>query len=62
MDTFSKLSLESFEDLPTLILKIIDEKLTFDSNMLATELGIDHQKLIGAIKSLQTTENVNFNF
>lgn len=51
-------SLEANEDLPTLLLKVLDERLTFDSNILAVELGIDHQKLIGAVKSLQTTENV----
>lgn len=50
------------KDLSVIILQIIDERSTFDSDVLAQELEIDHQKLIGAIKSLQTNENVNFNY
>lgn len=47
-------------DLPCLLLTVLDKRSTFDSNALAAELGIDHQKLIGAVKSLQTTEGVSY--
>jgi DNA-binding MarR family transcriptional regulator len=44
---------------PQKILTIIDGRGTFQSNELAEELGIDHQKLVGAIKSLQAQDGVS---
>lgn len=40
------------------LLTIIDEKDVFQSDELARQLGVDHQRMIGAIKSLQTQEGV----
>jgi biotin operon repressor len=44
---------------PQNLLAILDKRDNFQSNELAEELGIDHQKLIGAIKSLQTQDGVS---
>jgi predicted transcriptional regulator len=44
---------------PQQILTIIKDRGSFQSNELGEELGIEHQKLIGAIKSLQTQDGVS---
>ena len=43
------------------LLTLLGSREVFQSNELAKELGIDHQKLIGAVKSLQTHDGVSFN-
>ena len=43
------------------LLTLLGSREVFQSNELAKELGIDHQKLIGAVKSLQTHDGVRFN-
>lgn len=50
----------SSDNLPIYLLKTLEERGTFDSNALAAELNLDHQKLVGALKSLQITPNVSF--
>lgn len=47
-------------DLPLQLLQILDKELNFDSIELASELNITHQKLIGAVHSLLTTEGVSY--
>ena len=45
-------------DLTEKILKIIDSKNEIDTYDLAGELNEDHQKIIGAVKSLQALGNI----
>ena len=47
-------------DNQSLILKLIDERGSVRSDELSKELGMDHQKIVGTIKSLQTHEGVTF--
>jgi hypothetical protein len=53
---------ESFKFEPSYILTILQQRDSFQSNELAEQLCIDHQKLVGAIKSLQSHEEVYFLF
>jgi hypothetical protein len=41
------------------ILNYLETNETLNSYEYAQSKGLDHQKVVGAIKSLQTTENVN---
>lgn len=45
---------------PNHLLTILQQRETFQSNELAEQLNIDHQKVVGAIKSLQSHEEVCF--
>ncbi len=47
-------------ELPDAILKYLVDKEGFDSLELAKELKIDHQKVVGAIKSIQAVGEVRF--
>lgn len=46
------------EDLPSQLLSVIDSNGTFDSNEMAAFLKVDHQKVVGAVKSLENQEGV----
>lgn len=50
----------SGEDLGEKILKLLAYRGSFDSYELAQELGIDHQQVVGTIKSVQSLGEVNF--
>lgn len=41
------------------ILNYLEKNENLNSYEYAQSKGLDHQKVVGAIKSLQTTENVN---
>uniref|UniRef100_A0A915LVN2 phenylalanine--tRNA ligase n=1 Tax=Meloidogyne javanica TaxID=6303 RepID=A0A915LVN2_MELJA len=43
---------------PSQLLTILQQRETFQSNELAEQLNIDHQKVVGAIKSLQSHEEL----
>ena len=43
---------------PCQLLTILQQQDNFQSNELAEQLCIDHQKLVGAIKSLQSHDGV----
>ncbi|CAK5074747.1 unnamed protein product [Meloidogyne enterolobii] len=43
---------------PSQLLTILQQRETFQSNELAEQLNIDHQKIVGAIKSLQSHEEL----
>lgn len=47
-------------ELPQTLLDILKDRNFLNSLELAEELNLDHQKIIGGVKSLQTHENVNF--
>lgn len=47
-------------DLNEEILEFIDKNASLDTLEYAKQHNLDHQKVIGAIKSLQTFEGVNF--
>lgn len=42
------------------LLEILNERSSFRSDFLAAEFGVDHQKIIGLVKSLQTNDGVVF--
>jgi DNA-binding MarR family transcriptional regulator len=42
------------------VLVLLAERGEFRSDQLAAELGLDHQRLVGLIKSLQSQEGVCF--
>ena len=46
-------------DLSETLLKLIAERGQITSLAVARELGIDHQKVVGAVKSLQSLGEVN---
>ncbi len=43
------------------ILDYLDKNGLLDTYEYANKFDLDHQKVIGAVKSLQTTEGVNIN-
>ena len=47
-------------DLPQLLLNRLNENEHFDSIALAEHLKLPHQKVIGAIKSIQNHEGVSY--
>jgi len=46
--------------LSELLLTTLEKSEEFDSVLLATELCIEHEKIVGAVKSLQAKGNVCF--
>ncbi len=46
-------------ELPTLLLSVLDSKNAFRTDELASELHVDHQKVVGAMKSLQNHQGVS---
>jgi hypothetical protein len=46
------------EDLSGRLLKLLDDKGSFDSYELSVELCVDHQQVVGAIKSIQSLGEV----
>lgn len=50
--------MSDIEELPQRLLKILSDSDVFNSLELAEKLNLDHQKVIGGIKSLQTHQNV----
>lgn len=47
-------------DLQEQILLILNEKGSLNSEELGKELQVDHQRIVGAIKSLETLPEVRF--
>lgn len=47
------------EDLPQTLVNILHKRNCLNSLDLAEEFKVDHQKIIGGIKSLQTHSNVS---
>ena len=47
-------------DLNEVILQFLDANSTLDSLKFASDQNLDHQKVVGAIKSLQINEGVRF--
>lgn len=48
------------ESIPELLLSVLDKIGEFETSKLAEELSLDHNKIIGAVKSLLSHENVSF--
>lgn len=46
-------------NIPERLLSILAERSQFDTSSLAAELNLDHNKLIGAVKSLLSHEGVS---
>lgn len=49
------------QDLPERILELINVRNDIDTNEIASELNEDHQRIVGAVKSLQSLGNVSIN-
>lgn len=47
------------DDVGVTLLKVLNERESFDSYVLAQELGKDHQQIVGAIKSVQSQGEVS---
>ena len=46
-------------DMAEKLLLLLAEKKGFDTLEVAKEFGVEHQKIVGAVKSLQAIENVS---
>lgn len=57
-DACSPTSASSAEDLGRKLLKLLAQRGSVDSYELSQELGVDHQQVVGAVKSLQSLGEV----
>lgn len=53
-------SSDAAQDLGEKILELLNTKSPLDTNDIGLELNEDHQKIVGAVKSLEALGNVRF--